>query len=114
ELRGRELTRRVGAAFADESRLRTELGRPRGDVRGLSAGAGARRRSDVAARDDRLLDAHDHVEQQVAERADPHAAEPTILPWTARTGARGFAPSHSAASSAPRPSSRPHAGNARA
>ena len=72
QLGGHELAGGVVAALADETRARTELARPRGDVGGLAAGARPGDGRLVVARDERVVELHDHVEQQVAERCDPH------------------------------------------
>ena len=62
-----ELAGRVVAALRHEPRLGAERRRPRGDVRGLPAGADARRRDAVVVGRERLVEARDHVEEQVAE-----------------------------------------------
>ena len=72
QLGGNEPAGGVVAPLADESRARAELTRPSRDVRGLPAGAGPRDGRLVVARDEGLVELHDHVEQQVAERRDPH------------------------------------------
>ena len=72
ELARGELARGVGAALADEARLRTERRRPGGDVRCLTARTDARLRSAVRTRRERRVEPHDHVEQEVAERRHAH------------------------------------------
>ena len=64
---------RIVTATADESRLGSEVARPRGHVRSLSAGTGPDRRRTVVAGDERVLEGDDHVEDQIAERGDAHA-----------------------------------------
>src|SRR6059058_4347601 len=49
------------------------------DVRGLPAGPAARDRDVVVAGHERLLEADDHVEEQVAERSHPHHR---MVAWT--------------------------------
>ena len=62
----------VVADAADEARLGAERRRPGGDVRRLAARRGDRGRRPVVAGSERPVDAHDHVEQQVAERRHAH------------------------------------------
>ncbi len=61
------------AALRHEPGLGAEGGRPRGDVRGLAAGARVRACRAIVVGDERLLEPDDHVQEQVAERRDPHA-----------------------------------------
>ena len=68
-----ELAGRVVAAPADEARVGAERARPRGDVRRLAACDRARLGRPVVARHERLVEAHDHVEEQVSECRQPHA-----------------------------------------
>ena len=62
-----ELSSRVISPLRDARRVGTELRRPRGDVRRLSAGTGAGRGAHVPAGSERLLKAHDHVEQNITK-----------------------------------------------
>src|SRR5207244_4317918 len=96
-----ERTGGIVAALADEAGVGAERGRPGGDVRGLSAGTGAGSRGCVGAPLERSLQAHDHVEQQVAERAEGECSHRTIVPWTATGSATACVPSSSEASWAP-------------
>ena len=77
ELARDELSRRVVSPFRDAARVRTELRRPRRDVRRLPARAGACRRTHVAAGSERLIEPDDHVEQNISQRRDAHG---TIVP----------------------------------
>ena len=67
ELARDELSRRVVSPLRDARRVGTELRRPRRDVRGLPAGTGAGRGAHVPAGSERLLKAHDHVEQNITK-----------------------------------------------
>jgi hypothetical protein len=73
ELPGGELPGRIDAALPDIARLGAESRRPGGHVRTLSAGADPCRRRAVVAGDERAFEADDHVEDQVADRDEPHA-----------------------------------------
>ena len=91
----------VVAALGHHSGAASEGGYPGGDVRRLAARREGCPRRGVRSGCERLLQPHDHVEKQVAERAD-HGF--TILPWTSPSvGDRVSARSSSAAPSAPRP-----------
>ena len=81
---------RVAPELRDAPRLGAERRGPRRDVRRLAAGAGARPRTDVVARRERLLEAHDHVEQGVAERCDPHSYNRPMDGGDRRARARSF------------------------
>ena len=95
--------------LADKARAAAERHDPRGDVRGLPSGSDARAAIGVRIFRDRPVEAHDHVQQQVAERAD-HGRGPYNRPaWTA-SEASGSGPSSSAAWSAASPAWRPRAG----
>src|SRR4029077_18838245 len=56
-----DLPRRIVAASPDVARVGAESACPRGDVRGLPAGARARDRDLVVTRHERLLELHDHI-----------------------------------------------------
>ena len=74
ELARGKLARGVGAALPDEAGLGAERGSPGGDVRGLPAGADARRRAARSSpASERAVEADDHVEDQVAEGDEAHA-----------------------------------------
>src|SRR5215204_4489061 len=83
ELLRDELPGRVGRPLRDEAALRSELGRPGGDVRCLAACAGARASGRVGTQVERRVESHDDVEEEISEGADDH--RPTIVPWTTTT-----------------------------
>src|SRR2546430_8301850 len=98
----------LGAALLpDDGPRRADLHRPRGAVRGGAARAEPRLGPRVGPGRERLVEPDNHVEQEVSERTDPHAAEPTIPPWTRTAGAAASGRSSSAGSWARRPRSRP-------
>ena len=63
---------RTGDQDADRAAGLGQAARPRGDVGGLSAGAGSRDRNLVVTGHEQLLESDDHVEEQVAEGRQPH------------------------------------------
>ena len=67
-----DLTRRIVAAPPDVARVGAQSACPRGDVRGLPAGARARDRDLVVSGHERLLELHDHIQKEVAEGRQPH------------------------------------------
>ncbi len=81
ELTCGELPGIVSAALADEPGPRAEFGRPRRDVRRLTAGADPDLGALVGTGDERPGRPHDHVEQQVAERGHAHGR--TLVVWQA-------------------------------
>ena len=104
QLPGRKRCRRIVAALADEAGLGPERRRPSGDVGRLPSDAGPGKRRRVRSMLQRLFKADDHVEQQVAERAeDEFGHRRTIVPWTGNAGANACGRSCSADSSEPRP-----------
>ena len=91
ELAGEQAAGGISGSLAHEARLPAERGHPGGHVRRLAAGSDAGSAVGVRVRHDRPVHAHDHVEQQVADRAD-HASEPRLRSWTA-SAEDGSAPS---------------------
>ena len=81
QTRGRDPAAVVVAALADEAGASAERGDPRGHVRRLPARGQHGARGRVRAGRERLLQPHDHVQQQVTEGADEGAHGATILPW---------------------------------
>ena len=67
-----DLARRIVAAPPDVARVGAQSACPRGDVRGLPAGARARDRDLVVTGHERLLELHDHIQEEVAEGRQPH------------------------------------------
>ena len=77
--RGGDRARVVGAPLADEVRAAAEGSDPRRHVRRLATGAQHDARRGVGARRERLLEADDHIEDEIAEAEDRQAS--TILAW---------------------------------
>jgi hypothetical protein len=67
-----DLAGRVVAPPADVARVGSQRACPRGDVGRLAAGARARYRDLVVAGHERLLQLHDHIQEEVAEGRQPH------------------------------------------
>src|SRR5439155_8446723 len=88
---------RIVAALADDPGVGAERRCPGRDVGRLPAGAGPGLCRSVGAGLQGLLEANDHIEQQVAERAEDEAGHRrTIVPWTGNDGAVGCGRSCSA------------------
>ena len=89
ELPRDELAGGIVAPLRDAPRLGSELGRPGRDVGRLASRSRPVRSANVAARSERLLEQHDHVEQYVTERRDPQG---TIVPCSrgGRAQSAGF------------------------
>ena len=79
-----ELAGVVVAELRDAARIPAERRNPRGDVRRLTACAGACLRAHVVAGGERLVEPHDHVEHHVAEGCDTHSYN--HRPWMKRLG----------------------------
>jgi hypothetical protein len=69
-----ELARVVVASLPDEPRLPAERLRPGRHVRRLAARRRARLRNLVVSRDELGVEPDDHVEEEIAEGRQPHAA----------------------------------------
>jgi hypothetical protein len=78
ELGRDEPTCAVVAALPHETSLRSERGRPRGDVRSLASSCEVNLGVGIAPDRERTAEAHRHVEREVAERADKHSDNPKI------------------------------------
>ena len=89
EAAGGDAARFVSRALAEEPCPSAQLGHPGRNVRRLPAGAEPRRRVGVGARRERLAQADDHVEKQVAER-DDHAYDPPMDGESRRSRTRSF------------------------
>ena len=90
ELACRDSAGLVVGALADEAGRAAQLRDPRGDVRGLSAGAELRHRIRVGALRERLLQPDDDVEQQVSEGHDHALYDPTMDDESRRSRTRSF------------------------
>ena len=84
--RRRERPGVVGAALADQPRAAAERRRPGRDVRRLAAGPQHDRATWRRRRGERLLEAHDDVEHEVAEGDDRIAYDPRMALAAARIG----------------------------
>src|SRR5207245_3240318 len=76
-----DLSRGVVAEPADEARTCAECAGPSSHVCGLAACDRARLGHPVVAGHEGIVQAHDHVEEQITEGGQPHAS--TIVAWTA-------------------------------
>ena len=72
ESAGDDLAGGVVAAAPDEARLCAERARPGGDIGGLAAGNHAGLRHPVVSEHERVVEADDHVEEQIAEGRQTH------------------------------------------
>ena len=99
------------ACFPTKRASPAELDDPRGHVRRLAAGDDARLDGRVGSGRKRLRRTHDHVEKQIAERADHWSSLESQHGRQAEDGTAPVVPDRRA-SSAPRPSSPPSAASA--